>query len=43
MKRLVSAFLAGAMALSLAACGGIHFYGCFFCRRLCRPGKLRGR
>ena len=40
MKRLVSAFLAGAMALSLAACGG---YGCFFCRRLCRPGKLRGR
>ena len=21
----------------------IHFYGCFFCRRLCRPGKLRGR
>ena len=38
MKRLVSAFLAGAMALSLAACGG-----CFFCRRLCRPGKLRGR
>ena len=48
MKRLVSAFLAGAMALSLAACGGsaspsMHFYGCFFCRRLCRPGKLHGR
>ena len=45
MKRLVSAFLAGAMALSLAACRRfcIHFYGCFFCRRLCRPGKLRGR
>ena len=43
MKRLVSAFLAGAMALSLAACGGAGLMGCGLrgIRMLCAAG-LRG-